>query len=81
MWEGGGWEEGEVGGGSPVGKGVEEEEECCLVMWAVRERGIQGKHLRVGETRDGGRGENVRTVYTMALPPVEGSRAFNCAGV
>ena len=74
MWEGGGWEEGEVGGGSPVGKGVEEEE-------AVRERGIQGKHLRVGETRDGRRGENVRTVYTLALPPVEGSRAFNCAGV
>ncbi len=42
----GGWEEGEVCGGSQVGKGVEEEEEDGLLTWAVLERGGQGKHVR-----------------------------------
>ncbi len=79
MWEGKGWEEGEVRGGSQVGKGVEEE--CCPLTWAVLERERQGKHVRLGEIREGRRGGNVRTLYTLALPPVEGSRDFTCAGV
>ncbi len=74
-------EEEEVWGGSQVRKGVEEEEEGCLLTWAVLERGRQGKHVRLGETREGRRGENVHTLYTLALPPVEGSRAFTWAGV
>ncbi len=74
-------EEGKVWRGSQVRKGVEEEEEVCLLTWAVLERGRQGKHVRLGETREGRQGENVRTLYTLALPPVEGSRAFTWAGV
>ena len=59
----------------------EEEEERCLLTGAVLLRGRQGKHVRLGETREGRRGENVRTLYTLALPPVEGSRAFTWAEV
>ncbi len=79
----GGLEEGEDCGGSQVGKGVEEEEEeeGYLLTGAVLERGRHGKHVRLGETREGKRGGNARTLYTLALPPVEGSRAFTWAGV
>jgi hypothetical protein len=87
IWEGG--EDAEVRGrridwgrgGSQVRKGMEEEEEECLLTWAVLERGRQGKHVRLGETREGRRGGNVRTLYTLALPPVEGSRALTWAEV
>ena len=60
---------------------MEEDEEGCLLTWAVLDRGRQGKHVRVGETREGRRGKDGRTWYTFALPPVEGSRAFTWAGV
>ena len=60
---------------------MEEEEEGCLLTWAVLDKGRQGKHVRVGETREGRRGKSGRTWYTLALPPVEGSRAFTWAGV
>ncbi len=41
-----------MGGGSKVWKGVEEEEECSLLTWAVLGKRRQGKHVRLGETRD-----------------------------
>ena len=47
--------------GSKVWKGVEEEEGWGLLTGAVLGKGRQGKHVRVGETREGRRGENVLT--------------------
>ncbi len=60
---------------------MEEEEEGCLLTWAVLDKGRQGKHVREGETREGRRGKDGRTWYTFELPPVEGSQAFTWAGV
>ena len=62
------------------GRGWKRKRRVAYFTGAVLVRGRQGKHVRLGKTREGRRGGNVRTLYTLALPPVEGSRAFTWQG-
>ena len=63
-------------GGGKADKGREEGR--GLLTWAVLRWGRQGKHVRVGETREGKGEGRARTTYTLALPPRDGSWQLAC---
>ena len=71
----GGETKSEPGGGKTD---KEREERWGLLTWAVLGWGRQGKHVRVGETREGKTKGRARTTYTLALPPRDGSWLLAC---